>query len=289
MKRKPGLFCFAAILMLLFANYLLTRIPVGKVFNLENVWYGVVLLLLGALIGLANIFAKKTFIRSRINYKPKVLWFIGFLVCVEGVVFVLYSLINSFVTNVLYINEMHINIITQLLVSLGIIAATHELYSYTSEYPVRMVLKVMENASQLIDNMKFSEALAEFDKVQNKFGYAKHPHIYGWIKSAKGVCFMEMAKHEDKKNNLLKAVKEFEEILKLDALEGQHGQVKVDIGNIYFDIAETDNDMKFYEAALDMYTDALKHYKSGKDVDGYMNALRNAEKTRTVIVLEKSS
>ena len=26
-----------------------------------------------------------------------------------------------------------------------------------------------------------------------------------------------------------------------------------------------------------MYTDALKHYKSGKDVDGYMNALRNAE------------
>ncbi len=289
MKRKPGLFCFAAILMLLSANYLLTRVPVGKVVNLENIWNGVGLFALSALIGFANIFAKKTLFKSYIYYKPKVLWFIGFLVFVEGVVFVLYSLINSFVTNVLFINEMHINIITQLLVSLGIIAAAHELYSYTYEFPVRMVLKVMENASQLIDNMRFSDALAEFDKVERKFGYSEHPHIYGWIKRAKGVCYMEMSKHEDKKNNMLKAVKEFEEILKLEDLQGQHGQVKVDMGNIFFDIAEIDNNMKYYEDALDMYTDALKHYKSEKDVDGYMNALRNAERTKTVLVLEKSS
>ncbi|OPZ88873.1 MAG: hypothetical protein BWY74_02957 [Firmicutes bacterium ADurb.Bin419] len=289
MKRKPGIFCFVAILMLLSANYLLIKVPFGSVIDLGNIWYGVGLFAVSALISFANILSEKTLFKSNIYYKPKVLWFIGFLVFVEGVILIIYSSLNVYITNVLYIKEMHINIIAQLLVSLGIIALVHEFYSYMYEYPVRMALKVMENAGQMIESKRFLDAQAEFDKVQRKFGCSKHPHIYGWIKRAKGICFMEMSKHEEKKKNLLMAVKEFEEILKLEELQGQHGQIKVDIGNIYFDLAEYENNMKYYENALDMYTDALKQYKTDKDVDGYMNALRNAERTKTVLVLEKSS
>ena len=48
------------------------QIPVGKVFNLENVWYGVVLLLL-VIDRPCKYFCKEDFIRFRINYKPKLL------------------------------------------------------------------------------------------------------------------------------------------------------------------------------------------------------------------------
>ncbi|WP_010247391.1 hypothetical protein [Acetivibrio cellulolyticus] len=289
MKRKPGIFLFAAVFIVLSANYLLAKNPIGNMVNLKNLWFGVGLLAVSALMGFANIFAKKTFFKSYIYYKPREVWVIAFLVFLEGLIVIAYYLIDVYFTNNIIINELYINIIIQLLVSVGLIAVLHEVYSYMYEYPVRRVLKVMDKAGQLIDNMRFNEALTEFDKVQRKLDCCERPHIYGWVKQAKGVCYIELSKHEDKKQNLLMAAKEFEEILKLKELQGQHGHVKVDIGNIFYDIAEMDNDIYYYESALGMFSDAIKHYKSDRDFDGYMNALSNAEKTKTVLILEKTS
>ena len=179
--------------------------------------------------------------------------------------------------------------IIQILISALILVVIRELYTYAYEYPVRKVLKVMDKAGRLIDNMEYKEALGEFEIVEKKLNCFNHPQICGWIKQSKGLCYLELSKHEDRKKNLLLAVNEFEEILKLNELKAQHGQVKVDIGNIFYDIAEMDNNVKYYENALDLYNDALKQYKLDKDLDGCMNALRNAERTKTVLVLEKTS
>lgn len=289
MKGKRGVFLILIAIIVLSANFLLIKYPVGNLINLKNLWFGVGLFVASIIICLGNVFVKKTFLKSYICYKPRDIWFIGFLVFVEGLIIILYSITNTYFPNALIISEVHINLIIQLLISLGLVAAMFEVYRYMYEYPVRRVLRVMDKAGVLINNGKFKEALDEFEKVQKKYDYSKRPQIYGWIKHAIGVCYIEMAKHEEKKKNLLLAAKEFEEILNFEELQAQHGQVRFDIGNLFFDIAEIDNELKYYEDALDMFNDALNQYKKEKNFDGCMNALRNAEKTKTVLILEKTS
>ena len=289
MKRKLGLFLVAIIFIVLSANYLLIKNPVGNLINLTNLWFGMGVFAVSILIGFMNFFVKKTFLNSYIHYKPREIWLIGILVLIVGLVIIVYSIINMYFANTLIIEELYINLIIQILISALLILVMREVYCYMYEYPIRRVLKVMDKAGQLIDNMKFKEALVEFDLVERELDFCKRPHIYGWIKQSKGLCYLELSKHEEKKQNLLMAVKELEEILKLKELQGQHGQVRVDIGNVFYDIAEIDNDMRCYENALDMYNDALKQYKMNKDFDGCMNALRNAERTKTVLILEKTS
>lgn len=289
MKRKRSVFLVFIAVIVLSANFLLIKYPVGDLINLKNLWFGVGLFAASIIICLGNIFAKKTFLKSYICYKPRDIWFIGFLVFVEGLIIVLYSITNTYFPTVSIISEIHINLVIQLLISLGLVVAMFEVYRYMYEYPVRRVLKVMDKAGLLINNSKFNEALDEFEKVQKKFDYSKQPQIYGWIKHAKGVCYIEMSKHEEKKKNLLLAAKEFEEILNFEELQAQHGQVRFDMGNLFYDIAEIDNELKYYENALDMFNDALNQYKQEKNFDGCMNALRNAEKTKTVLILEKTS
>lgn len=289
MKRKLGLFFVAIIFIVLSANYLLIKNPVGNLINLTNLWFGVGVFAVSILIGFMNFFVKKTFLNSYIHYKPREIWLIGILVLIVGLVIIVYSIINIYFANTLIIEELYINLIIQILISALLILVMREVYCYIYEYPIRRVLKVMDKAGQLIDNMRFKEALVEFDLVERELDFCKRPHIYGWIKQSKGLCYLELSKHEEKKQNLLMAVKELEEILKLKELQGQHGQVRVDIGNVFYDIAEIDNDMRCYENALDMFNDALKQYKMNKDFDGCMNALRNAERTKTVLILEKTS
>lgn len=289
MKRKPGLFFVATIIIVLSANYLLITNPVGDLVNLKNLWFGIGLFAGSILMVFMNFYVNKTFLKSHIHYKPREIWLIGILVFIVGLIIFSYSMIGKYFAGKVIIEEFYINLIIQILISALLILVMRELYTYAYEYPVRKVLKVMERAGQLIDNMEYKEALSEFVIVEKKLDCFKRPHIYGWIKQSKGLCYLELSKHEDRKNNLLLAVEEFEEILKLKELKGQHGQVKVDIGNIFYDIAEIDNDINYYENALDLYNDALKQYKLEKDFDGCMNALRYAERTKTVLVLEKTS
>jgi tetratricopeptide (TPR) repeat protein len=288
-KRKPDLFIVAAIIMVLSANYLLFKNPIGYLVNLKDPWFGVGLFAGGILLVLMNFFAKRTYSKSYINYKPREIWLMAILVFVVGVISIVYSMVGKYFSDRLIIEELYINLIIQIFISALIIVAIRELYTYTYEYPVRKVLKVMDKAGQLIDNMKYKEALSEFDIVEKKLNCFKHPHIYGWIKQSKGLCCLELAKHEDRKKNLLLAVNEFEQILKLKELKAQHGQVKVDIGNIFYEIAEMDNNASYYENALNLFNDALIQYKLEKDFDGCMNALRNAERTKTALVLGKTS
>lgn len=289
MKRKPGLFIVATIIIVLSANYLLIKNPIGDLVNLKNLWFGIGLFAVSIFMVFMNFYAKKTFLKSHVHYKPREIWLIGTLLFIVGVVIIIYSMIGKFFSGRVIIEEVYINLIIQILISALLILVMRELYSYAYEYPIRKVLKVMDKAGRLIDNMEYKEALGEFEVVEKKFDGQKKPQIYGWIKQSKGLCYLELSKCEDKKKNLLLAVEEFEEILKLKDLKGQHGQVKVDIGNIYYDIAEIENDINYYENALDLYNDALKQYKLDKDFDGCMNALRNAERTKTVLVLEKTS
>lgn len=289
MKRKPGLFLIAAIIMVFSANYLLFKNPIGDLINLKNLWFGVGLFAGSIFIVFMNFFAKKTFLESYMHYKPREIWLIGILVFIVGLISIIYSMIGRYFANRVIIEELYINLIIQILISALLIVVIRELYTYAYEYPVRKVLKVMDKAGQLIDNMEYKEALSEFEIVEKELNCFDRPHIYGWIKQSKGLCYLELSKHEDRKKNLLLAVNEFEGILKLKELKAQHGQVKVDIGNIFYDIAEIDNNIRYYENALDLYNDALKQYKLDKDFDGCMNALRNAERTKTVLVLEKTS
>lgn len=289
MKRKPGLFLLAAVIMVFSANYLLIKNPIGDLFDLKNLWFGVGLFAGSILIVFMNFFAKKTFLKSHINYKPREIWLIGILVFIVGLIIIIYSMIGRYFAEKVIIEELYINLIVQIFVSALLILVMRELYNYTYEYPIRKVLKVMDKAGRLIDNMEYKAALSEFEIVEEKFKRFKRPHIFGWIKQSKGLCYVELSKLEDRKKNLLLAVQEFEQILKLEELKAQHGQVKVDIGNIFYDIAEIDNDIAYYEEALDIYNDALRLYKLDKDFDGCMNALRYAEKTKTVLVLEKTS
>lgn len=288
MERKPGLFVAATILIVLSANILLALNPVGSLVDLENLWLGFGLIAGSVLIGVLNHFSKKTFLKSYMYYKPREIWLMSILIFVVGFVIILYSILCSNFADRVAIEELYINLTIQIFISALMVLVMREIYTYVYEYPVRKVLKVMEKASQLIDNMRYKEALSEFENVEKKLDYYDRPHIYGWVKQSKGLCYIELAKLENKKENLLLAVKEFEEILNLRELKRQHAQVKVDIGNIYFDIAEMDNDMKYYESALDLYNDALNQYKLNKDFDGCMNAMRYAERTKTVLVLEKT-
>jgi tetratricopeptide (TPR) repeat protein len=287
-ERKPGLFVAATILIVLSANILLALNPVGSLVDLENLWLGFGLIAGSVLIGVLNHFSKKTFLKSYMYYKPREIWLMSILIFVVGFVIILYSILCSNFADRVAIEELYINLTIQIFISALMVLVMREIYTYVYEYPVRKVLKVMEKASQLIDNMRYKEALSEFENVEKKLDYYDRPHIYGWVKQSKGLCYIELAKLENKKENLLLAVKEFEEILNLRELKRQHAQVKVDIGNIYFDIAEMDNDMKYYESALDLYNDALNQYKLNKDFDGCMNAMRYAERTKTVLVLEKT-
>ena len=289
MKRKPGLFFAAAIIMVLSANYLLFKNPIGDLVNLKDLWFGFGLFAGSILILFMHFFAKKNFFKSYMHYKPREIWLIGILVFIVGLISIIYSMIGRFFNDRVIIDELYINLIIQIFISALIIVVIRELYTYAYEYPVRKVLKVMDKAGQLIDRMEYKEALSEFEMVEKELTCFNRPHIYGWIKQSKGLCYLELSKHEDRKKNLLLAVNEFEGILKLKELKAQHGQVKIDIGNIYYDIAEIDNDIKYYENALDLYNDALKLYKIEKNVDGCMNALRNAERTKTILVLEKIS
>ncbi|AEV68818.1 hypothetical protein [Acetivibrio clariflavus] len=289
MKRKPGLFLVATIIIVLSANYLLTKNPVGTLVELKNVWLGVGLLAASILIILMNFFAKKTFLKSYINYKPREIWLMSVLIFVVGLVIIFYAVICQNYADRITIDEFYVNLIIQILISALLILLMRELYTYTYEYPIRKVLKVMEKAGHLIDNMEYKKALSEYESVEKKIDCFKRPHIYGWIKQSKGLCYVKLSNYEDKKNNLLLAVQELEEVLKLKELKRQHAQVKVDIGNIFFDIAEMDNDIKYYENALNMYNDALNQYKLNKDYDGCMNALRYVEKTKTILGFEKTS
>lgn len=289
MKRKPGLFLIATIVIVLSANFLLIKNPIGTLVDLKNLWFGIGLLAGSIFIVFMNSFANKTFLKSYMHYKPREIWLMSILVFVVGLVIIFYSMICSRFADRVVIEEFYVNLIIQILISALLILIMRELYTYAYEYPVRKVLKVMEKAGKLIDNMKYKEALNEFENVEKKLNCFTRPHIYGWIKQSKGLCYVELSKHEDKKENLLLAVREFEEILKFKELKRQHAHVKVDIGNIYFDIAEMDNDIKYYESALDLYNDALRQYKLNKDVDGCMNALRYVERTKTVLVLGKTS
>ncbi len=289
MKRKPGLFLVAAIIMVLSANYLLFKNPIGDLVNLKNLWFGVGLFAGSIFIVFMNFFAHKTFLKSYMHYKPREIWLIAIFVFIVGLISIIYSMIGRYFADRIIIEELYINLIIQIFISALIIVVIRELYTYAYEYPVRKVLKAMDKAGQLIDNMKYKEALSEFETVEKKLDCFNRPHICGWIKQSKGLCYLELSKHEDRKKNLLLAANEFEGILKLKELKAQHGQVKVDIGNIFYDIAEMDNNVEYYENALDLYNDALKQYKLDKDFDGCMNALRNAERTKTVLVLEKTS
>lgn len=289
MKRKPGLFLVATIIIVLSANYLLTKNPVGTFVDLKNLWLGIGLLAGSIIILLMNLFAQKTFLKSYINYKPREIRLVSILIFVVGLVIIFYSMICKHYIDKITIDEFYVNVIIQILISALLILLMRELYTYTYEYPVRKVLKVMEKAGQLIDNMEYKKALSEFESVEKKINCSSRPHIYGWIKQSKGLCYVKLSKYEDKKKNLLLAVQELEEILKLKELKRQHAQVKVDIGNIFFDIAEMDNDITYYENALDMYNDALTQYKLNKDFDGCMNALRYVEKTKTVLGFKKTS
>lgn len=288
MKRKPGLLVIAAILIVLSANILLIKYPIGTLIDLKNLWFGIGLLAGSVLIESINFYAKRTFLKHYMYYKPREIWLMSVLIFIVGLVIVSYSYICSQYADKVTINELFINVIIQIFISALLILAMREIYTYIYEYPVRKVLKVMEKAGKLIDNMRYKEALIEFENVEKRLDYFDRPHIYSWIKQSKGLCYIELSKIEDKKENLFLAIKELEEILELKELKQQHAQVKVDIGNIYFDIAEIDNDMKYYEKALDLYNDALNQYKLNKDYDGCMNALRYVERTKTILVLEKT-
>ena len=66
---------------------------------------------------------------------------------------------------------------------------------------------------------KINDVLVEYEQMLGTVSEAEHPEIYAHIMNNRGVCYGKLARIVDKEENLKKAVRAYEEALKIYTVE----------------------------------------------------------------------
>ncbi len=77
----------------------------------------------------------------------------------------------------------------------------------------------VNNADQLLKSDEVDDALLKYEGVLREVSEARYPDIYAHIKNSQGMCYGKLAQIVDKEENLKKAIRAFEEALKIYTIE----------------------------------------------------------------------
>jgi len=107
--------------------------------------------------------------------------------------------------------------------AIGAIIAGLVLY-YLFEYRKEKILKmtrrtIIANADGLLEKNMIEDALKIYVEMSKIISEGKDPDDYGHIKNNEGICYSNLAKEINKEENLAKAIRAYEEALKIYAVE----------------------------------------------------------------------
>lgn len=290
MKIKTGTLVLFFIFLIISLNYFFTVNPVTSFIDGNSLILGIAFLAAAVLFSIAMIILKKVLFKPNLSYQPVMLWVINVLMLIGGAFLVLYHFME---TNIGPENEgmdgikRFSDIFLQCIISFILAAIIYEVYHFIKEYPLRKVFKRIDRADTLVKSGQYKEALLLFEDVLDYVHKNERPKVYAWIKQLRALCHLELSRLEEKRLNLLKATRDFEDILDIKEVREYLGQIKFKLGNIYYEIAEIDYRIEYLNRALGMYEEAMREFSKNEDIESYMVALSNADKVKNEIILQK--
>ena len=107
--------------------------------------------------------------------------------------------------------------------AIGAIIAGIVLY-YLFEYRKKKRLKsalrtIINNADRLLEKSMIEDALEIYIDMLKIVSDEKAPDLYAHIKNNEGICYSKLAEINNKEENLTKAIRAYEEALKINTVE----------------------------------------------------------------------
>jgi tetratricopeptide (TPR) repeat protein len=111
-------------------------------------------------------------------------------------------------------------------------------------------IQFVDNADQLLSKHLTEDALKIYHDVLSVISAEGDPALYGHIKNNEGVCYYQMALTNDAEDNIVKAIRAFEEALQIRTEEEyplDYATTQNNLGTAYWNLSERGKRSKSHE------------------------------------------
>lgn len=139
---------------------------------------------------------------------------------------------------------------------------------YVLEYRRKRTTKtdLMSRLNRLDKSLKsgkIDDVLTKYEDMLGEVSEAEHPEIYAQIMNNQGICYGKLARTADEEESLKKAIRAFEEALKIRIVEKypvDYAMTQNNLGNAYRNLAEVRDKEENLSKAIRAFEEALKIY-----------------------------